>query len=355
MDDFFGEGLETNQQKRKRKLEEIFDQSFESERRDFNQSLEQDVTVALIGDVNAGKSSTLNAILGREVATVGARPGETVRIDQVRQHPEDKVIFVDTPGLNDANTQNSEATWTYYQSADVILYFLNAAGTVLSETETKNFQKIYQHNQNVLIVVTKMDATDDVDTIVRHIAEKLPGPKIIPVSAREGTNIDRLRREVLDILKKFDKDNVFVRQMDPTVRGKIANNWIVGAGTAAGAIGAVPFPGADIIPLTSIQIGLMLKLSNLYERQLSKESAKELLVVTIVGNSGKTAFRQMAKLVPGYGAVIAAGVASTATLALGYGTKYVYENKLELTPEQLMGFVKRFRKKAEESSEETNE
>jgi len=232
---------------------------------------------------------------------------------------------------------------------------LNAAGTVLSETETKNFRKIYQHNQNVLIVVTKMDATNDVDTIVRHIEEKLPGPKIIPVSAKEGTNIDRLRREVLDILKKFDKDNVFVRQMDPTVRGKIANNWIVGAGTAAGAIGAVPFPGADIIPLTSIQIGLMLKLSNLYERQLSKESAKELLVVTIVGNSGKTAFRQIAKLVPGYGAVIAAGVASTATLALGYGTKYVYENNLELTPEQLMGFVKRFRKKAEESPEETNE
>lgn len=75
MDDFFGEGLETNEQKRKRKLEEVFDQSFESERRDFNQSLEQEVTVALIGDVNAGKSSTLNAILGREVATVGAKTG----------------------------------------------------------------------------------------------------------------------------------------------------------------------------------------------------------------------------------------------------------------------------------------
>ncbi|HCN58223.1 MAG TPA: GTP-binding protein [Exiguobacterium sp.] len=345
MDDFFGEGLETNEQKRKRKLEEVFDQSFESERRDFNQSLEQEVTVALIGDVNAGKSSTLNAILGREVATVGAKPGETTRIDQIRQHPEDKVVFVDTPGLNDANSLNSDTTWKFYQSADVILYFLNAAGTVLSETETKNFKKIYAHNKNIVIVVTKIDATNDLATILSHIELQLPGPKVVPVSALDGTNIDRLRREVLDILKKFNKDNLFVREIDPALRGKIANNWIVGAGTAAGAIGAVPFPGADIIPLTSIQIGLMLKLSNLYERNLSKESAKELLVVTIVGNSGKTAFRQLAKMVPGYGAVIGAGVASTATLALGYGTKYAYENKLELTPESLMGFLKKFRKK----------
>ncbi|WP_232818684.1 YcjF family protein [Exiguobacterium flavidum] len=344
-EDFFGEGLGEEEQERKREIDHAFDEAFETERRDFNQSLDQDVTIALIGDVNAGKSSTLNALLGREVATVGARPGETTRIENVRQHPEDRVIFVDTPGLNDANTANSEATWKFYEQADVILYFLNAAGTVLSETETEAFQKIYAHNQNIIIVVTKIDATNDLETIVQHVKAKLPGPVIVPISAKEGTNIDRLRRNILDLLKKFDKENVFVKEIDPALRGKVANNWIVGAGAAAGAIGAVPLPGADIVPLTSIQIGLMLKLSNLYDRPLTKENAKELIVVTIVGNAGKTAFRQLAKMVPGYGAAIGAGVASAATLALGYGTKYAFENRIELTPDMFVDFIAKFKRK----------
>ena len=58
----------------------VFDQIFNEKKAEINEQLEKEVLIALIGDVNAGKSSTINQLMGAEVAEVGARPGETVKI-----------------------------------------------------------------------------------------------------------------------------------------------------------------------------------------------------------------------------------------------------------------------------------
>ena len=60
-------------------------------------------------------------------------------------------------------------------------------------------------------------------------------------------------------------------------KSSIANKWILGASGSAAAIGAAPIPGADFVPLAGIQVGLMLRLSTLYEKPLSKDNAKELI------------------------------------------------------------------------------
>ncbi|WP_347177863.1 DUF697 domain-containing protein [Sporosarcina thermotolerans] len=86
-------------------------------------------------------------------------------------------------------------------------------------------------------------------------------------------------------------------------KSAIANRWILGAGASAAAIGAVPIPGSDFVPLTALQVSLMLKLSTLYGKPITKDKAKELIIATIVGNIGKTIFRQIVKVVPGAGMV----------------------------------------------------
>ncbi|MCG6581842.1 GTP-binding protein, partial [Acinetobacter baumannii] len=146
------------------------DEAYEKEMDEINRQLKQEILIALIGDVNTGKSSTRNRIVGEEGAGVGAEPGETTEI-----HPhkyKDHISFIDTPGLNDVNSANSEVTLNYYKQADIVLFFLNAAGTVFSEAEKKSFQKIQGVNSNILIVLNKIDAADEIDRLVARVRKE---------------------------------------------------------------------------------------------------------------------------------------------------------------------------------------
>lgn len=317
-------------------------QAFDEEMDEINRQMQEQVMIALVGDVNAGKSSTINRIIGDEVAGVGAEPGETT---EIKQYPyRDKIILIDTPGLNDVNLSNSARTREYYRQTDVVLFFLNAAGTVFSEAEKKSLEALEKINNNILIVLNKIDAADEIDRLVRRVQmETGDRYEVIPVSSRTGENIDRLRYSILDILKKKSKDIVFARTIKE--KSSIANKWIIGAATSAGAIGAAPIPGADIIPLTAIQIGLLTRLATLYERPLSKETAKEIVIASIVGNMGKSLFAQIVKVFPGAGSIAGAGVAGSVTLALGYSVKYAYERGIDVTPESISKLYRKFRKK----------
>lgn len=110
-----------------------FDRIFDEKSTEINEQLDREILIALIGDVNAGKSSTLNQLMGEKVADVGAKPGETVQVKKYVY--KENILFVDTPGLDDIVQEHSAETLKFYKEADVILFFLNAAGTVLSETE----------------------------------------------------------------------------------------------------------------------------------------------------------------------------------------------------------------------------
>ena len=180
-----------------------FDKAYEEEINRVNEQLEKEILFALIGDVNSGKSSTINLLLGlqgEEAAKVGARPGETNSINTY--HYKDKIVFADTPGLDDINENNSEETLKFYKEADVILFFLNAAGTVLSEGERKSLEKIGKINKNIILVLNKIDAVaaEDIPGIVKYIQDNTDyNYKVTPISSKTGENIEMLRNAILDI------------------------------------------------------------------------------------------------------------------------------------------------------------
>lgn len=92
--------------------EEHFDDLFDREMKDVNEQLDSEILFVLIGDINAGKSSTMNQIMGEDVASVGAQPGETKEIKKYKYN--EKIVFVDTPGLDDVNKENSAETLSYF-------------------------------------------------------------------------------------------------------------------------------------------------------------------------------------------------------------------------------------------------
>nr|WP_317940203.1 GTPase [Sporosarcina thermotolerans] len=327
---------------------EEFDQIFDEKSSEINEQLESEILIAMIGDVNAGKSSTINRLMGSEVAQVGAKPGETIEIRKFIF--KDKIIFVDTPGLDDIYTEHSAETLKFYKQADLILFFLNAAGTVLSETELKSLKKIAKVNKDIILVLNKIDAADDIPSLVKYVEEHTDyNYPITPISSRTGENISLLQKEVLDLLETKKKDILMAANMAD--KSAIANRWILGAGASAAAIGAVPIPGSDFVPLTALQVSLMLKLSTLYGKPITKDKAKELIIATIVGNIGKTIFRQIVKVVPGAGMVAGASVAGGMTIALGHAVKYAYENDIDLNPKSLKPIYQMYLKKASKNKD----
>jgi GTP-binding protein Era len=335
--------------------EKDFEQAFEEESDKINAELDKEVLFALIGDVNTGKSSTINQLIGDEVAPVGARPGETVTIERYTYR--DKIIFVDTPGLDDIEAKNSEETLKFYKQADVVLFFLNAAGTVLSEGELRSFEIVKKENKDIIFVLNKIDAADDIPHLVQYIKDHTGKFKVVPISSRTGENIDKLRNEILNILEKKHKEIQFARLIKE--KSSTANKWILGASGSAAAVGAAPIPGSDFVPLTGIQVGMMIRLATLYEKPLSKAKAKELILATITGNIGQTLFRQVIKFVPGAGSVAGGSIAAGMTLALGYAVKYAYENDIDLDPKTLQSlydYFKEFKEnRNQKKSKENNE
>ena len=93
---------------------------------------------------------------------------------------------------------------------------------------------------------------------------------------------------------------------------------IHGASVAAGAAGAIPIPFADIIPISAIQIGMVIALGKVFGYQISKSAAKGIIAAGAGAAVGKTVFRNLVKVVPKAGMVAGAAIAASATEALGW-------------------------------------
>jgi GTP-binding protein Era len=83
------------------------------------------------GRPNAGKSTLLNALLGRKLAIVAAKPQTTrTSIQGVLTLPEAQIVFVDTPGIHKSNTllnkRMMDSVRTAASGRDVVLFVIDA-------------------------------------------------------------------------------------------------------------------------------------------------------------------------------------------------------------------------------------
>ena len=161
--------------------------------------------VALIGKPNTGKSTLMNTLIGEKVSITAHRPQTTRhQILGIKTTPGYQCIFVDTPGIHDNNQK-------------LIHRYMNRAATsILSDvdlvcvlSEVKYFNrddeeilKRVEDLDNVVIVLNKIDQISKPDClpIIRKIAERAPGREIVPVSALEKENLDRLETLIIDRL-----------------------------------------------------------------------------------------------------------------------------------------------------------
>src|SRR5213593_3922265 len=88
--------------------------------------------VAIVGRPNAGKSTLVNRLVGQKIAIVTSKPQTTRnRIQGIVTKPEGQAVFIDTPGLHEANSalgrQMMQEVAAALEGIDVLLLMVDAS------------------------------------------------------------------------------------------------------------------------------------------------------------------------------------------------------------------------------------
>lgn len=174
--------------------------------------------VSLIGRPNVGKSTLLNAIVGKKVAITSSTAQTTRNMIQGIYHGEDlQIIFVDTPGIHKPQNKlgrvlNKQAYYSI-QDVDVIL-FLTDVTQKLGNGDKFILEKLKDTDIPVILVLNKIDKIS-YDMILPKIAEYkdiFPFQEIVPVSAYKQKNIEELIQTIskylTDEVKYFDDETI---------------------------------------------------------------------------------------------------------------------------------------------------
>ena len=157
--------------------------------------------VAVIGRPNVGKSTLINAVMGRKVSIVTAKPQTTRhRILAVHTGPDAQIIFVDTPGLyrkagKAMNRLMNRTAANALADADVILFVTDATHWMPEDDDVlKRFRNIQAPVVAVLNKVDKVHPKEHLLNTIGLMSARHDFAEIIPVSALKQDNLDHLMK-----------------------------------------------------------------------------------------------------------------------------------------------------------------
>ena len=171
--------------------------------------------VNIIGNPNVGKSTLMNAMVGERLSIITPKAQTTRhRIFGILNEPEYQIVFSDTPGVIQPAYKMQEHMMKFvseaFDDADVFLYLVEPGDRALKDEGF--FQKLYTTELPVLLIINKIDTTDQekLEEEVAYWKESLPTAEIIPISALEKANIDYLLQRLVALIPLsppyFDKE-----------------------------------------------------------------------------------------------------------------------------------------------------
>ena len=238
--------------------------------------------LVVVGEFNHGKSSFVNALLGESALPVGVTPTtatihhlkyaetpeatvvytsgrrEPLPFDEVKRfavgggasaeevdfleigYPapllQERILLVDTPGVNDLSLQRADITYSYVPRADAVLFLLDA-GQILKESERIFLEdKLLKGSRDkIVFVITKWDLLDDAERkeALAYAKAKLGNlvkdPVVFPVSSDAALGGRRAESGIPELLTHLTG---FLAEE----RGRILLDNALGEGLSVGAL-----------------------------------------------------------------------------------------------------------------------
>ena len=155
--------------------------------------------VAVIGRPNVGKSTLINAIIGRKVSIVTSKPQTTRhRILAVHTTADAQILFVDTPGLHRQagkamNRLMNRTATAALKDADAVLFVSDATQWTAEDDDV--LKLLHDCRAPVIALLNKIDRVrpkEKLLDVISQMAERREFREILPISAEKGDNLDRL-------------------------------------------------------------------------------------------------------------------------------------------------------------------
>jgi GTP-binding protein Era len=152
---------------------------------------------ALAGRPNVGKSTLLNALLGRKVSIVSPKP-QTTRTHGVLNRPGMQITFVDLPGIHaqQKRAMNRYMNRTAVSSlTDVDLNLFVVEALRWTDEDERVLEALKQAGLPIVLLINKVDRAHPKERLLPYIQElsqKADFAEVVPIAATRQTSLEKL-------------------------------------------------------------------------------------------------------------------------------------------------------------------
>ena len=173
--------------------------------------------VNIIGNPNVGKSTLMNALMGEKLSIITHKAQTTRhRILGILNEEDYQIVFSDTPGIIKPAYKLQESMMNFvhsaFKDADVLIYLVEIGERALKDEAF--FEKIKNTKIPLLLLVNKIDLSqqEEVEKQINHWKEQVPNAEILPISALNKFNMDKILERIIELLPVspayYDKDAI---------------------------------------------------------------------------------------------------------------------------------------------------
>jgi len=328
------------------------------------------VEIVIFGEISTGKSALINALVGREVASVDVRGGWTREVWHVAWDGtgytlpglgDSQVVLVDTPGINEVGGgPRGEMAREAAQRSDLVLFVTDSD---LNETEHTSLVELAAFHKPLVVVLNKLDLyspdqRDKLLAVIRNqrLRDVVPPEHVITaaadprereyvIQAANGSERSEWRKPPPDVaelkalvLELLDREGLSLIALNAALyaadksdrvaalRVQLRNTraqqviWSYATLKVIG-VGLNPVPIADVVGGTAIDAAMIGTLAAVYGLQMSRTHASRLA----------------ASIAQAAGLMTVSVVASTALMSLLKGLTFGKSTLLTAVPQGLAG------------------